>query len=352
VVASSLAVTSVLLVILLTNEVARVLSRAADNQYPRQMVLELIGLGALHNLTILVPIGLLLGIVFALGRLYHDTEIAAALACGVGPARIYAPVIALALVVTGGLAWLSLVMAPESMARVLSLRSVAVRAGQFAPVSPGRFRMFGGSQGAVVYAQGANRDGTLSNVFIERTHAGRVAVALAGKARYTMSPDGSTVTIILYDGERFDGVPGGAQFRRMTFTEYTVPVQVPPPVDTVTDLDATPTRELVGSKDPHERAELQWRMALPTMCFVLALVAVPLSRLRPRQGRYGRLWIAALLYPVYLNLLTAGKSWIERGSLPQGIGLWWAHVAILLLALLVVFFPGWVSRLRHRDAPR
>ena len=59
--------TGVLLVILLTNEVARVLSRAADNQYPRQMVLELIGLGALHNLTILVPIGLLLGIVFALG---------------------------------------------------------------------------------------------------------------------------------------------------------------------------------------------------------------------------------------------------------------------------------------------
>ena len=342
--------TGVLLVILLTNEVARVLSRAADNQYPRQMVLELIGLGALHNLTILVPIGLLLGIVFALGRLYHDTEISAALACGVGPGRIYAPVTALAVVVTGGLAWLSLVMAPESMARVLSLRSVAVRAGQFAPVAPGRFRVFGGAQGAVVYAQGENRDGTLANVFIERTHEGRVEVALAGRASHAMAPDGRTVTITLYDGERFDGVPGSAQFRKTTFAEYSVPVQVPPPVDTVTDLDATPTRELVGSRDPHKRAELQWRMALPTMCLVLALVAVPLSRLRPRQGRFGRLWIAALLYPVYLNLLTAGKTWIERGSLPEAFGLWWTHVAILLLALLFVLAPRWLARLRHRDA--
>src|SRR5437016_13098449 len=77
-----LVVTGVLLLSLLANQVAGVLERAALNQYPQSVVLELIWLGALQNLSVLVPVGLLLGVVLAFGRLYHDSEMAAALACG------------------------------------------------------------------------------------------------------------------------------------------------------------------------------------------------------------------------------------------------------------------------------
>src|ERR1700756_2883013 len=98
-----LAVTGVLLLILLANEVVGGMERAAANQYPQSMVLELIGLSSLQYLSIVVPVGLLLGIVLAFGRLYHDSEMAAALACGAGPLNIYVPVALLALVVTAGL---------------------------------------------------------------------------------------------------------------------------------------------------------------------------------------------------------------------------------------------------------
>src|SRR5881227_856599 len=87
VVTAWLLVTGVLLVILLVNQMVGVLERAAASQYPEGVVLELIGLGALQNLSILLPVGLLLGVVLAFGRLYHDSEMAAALACGAGPAR-------------------------------------------------------------------------------------------------------------------------------------------------------------------------------------------------------------------------------------------------------------------------
>jgi len=349
VIASWLAVTGVLLVILVTNEVARVLSRAADNQYPRSMVLELIGLGAVHNLNILVPIGLLLGIFLAFGRLYHDSEMTALIACGAGPARIYAPVGALALVVTALLAWLSLDVAPQAMLSVLNLRSVALRAGQFAPITPGRFRTFG-SGGTVVYAQGENPDGTLANVFVERGRGAFVEVAIAARARHAMAPDGRSLTITLYDGERLEGKPGSAQFRIMRFAQHVVPVQMPPPVLAVSDLDATPTRELVGSPDRAREAELQWRLALPVMGVVLTLIAVPLSRLTPRQGRYARVWVAAVLYLFYSNLVALGRSWIERGTLPDSIGLWWTHVVIIAAAVLVILAPRWIARVRHRDA--
>jgi lipopolysaccharide export system permease protein len=347
VIASWLAVTGVLLVILLTNEVARVLSRAADNQYPRGMVLQLIGLSALHNVSVLVPIGLLLGVVLAFGRLYADSEVSAALACGVAPARIYFSVTLFALVVTALLAWLSLSVEPQAMAQVLNLRSAALQAGQLSPVAPGRFRAFGGGS-SVVYAQGVNRDGTLSNVFVERNREGRVEVALATRARHEVAPDKRSVIITLYDGERLEGTPGSAQYRIMHFAEHTIPVQVPPPVESVTDLDAAPTRELSRSQDPKKRAELHWRIALPVMSLVLPILAVPLSRLRPRQGRYARIWVAVLLYLIYSNLIAAGKLGIERGSIPQFLGLWWTHVAIILLVLLAVAGPRWVARLRHR----
>ncbi len=158
------------------------LERAAVNQFPQGVVLELIWLGTLQNLSVLVPFGLLLGVVLTFGRMYHDSEMAAALACGVGPARFYFPIAMLAVVVTGLLAWLTVVLAPQATARTMSLRSAAVRAGQFAPIAAGKFRTFGGHS-AVVYAEEVNPDGTLGNVFVELSVGSRVEVAVADRAR-------------------------------------------------------------------------------------------------------------------------------------------------------------------------
>ena len=347
VVANWLVVTGVLLVILLTNQLARVLERAAENQYPQQVVLELIGLGALQNLSVIMPIGLLLGVVLAFGRLYHDSEMAAALACGVGPAVLYRPIVLLTVAVTLGIAWLTLEVAPGAIARSLSLRGAALQAGQFAPIAPGRFRTFGGGD-AVVYAENVNEDGTLANVFVERDRDGRVEVALAQRARHSVSPDGMTHTITLYDGERFEGTPGSPRFRIVKFGQHTVPVQVPKLTDSVTSMEAVPTFSLLESNDPEKRAEFHWRVALPVMCVVLTLLAVPLSRLRPREGRFARVWLAVLIYFVYSNLVSAGKVWLARGTVPEYLGLWWVHIAVAVLAFVIIMGPRGITRWRYR----
>lgn len=342
-----LAVTGVLLVILLTNQLARVLQRAAENQYPQSVVLELIWLGALQNLTVLMPIGLLLGVVLAFGRLYHDSEMAAALACGVGRSTLYVPVGLLAVLVTAIMAWLTMFLAPESIARSLSLRNAALQQGQFAPVVPGRFRTFGGSD-VVVYAEGAEPDGTLTNVFVERDREGAVEVALAQRAKHSVGRDGMTHTITLYDGERFEGTPGSPKFRIMRFAENTIPVEVPKLSDAITALEAEPTDELLQSPNRDKRAELHWRIAMPVMCVVLTLLAVPLSRLRPREGRYARLLQAILIYFVYSTFLSAGKVWLARGTVPDYLGLWWVHVVVLVLAFASISGPRVIARLRYR----
>jgi len=348
IVVTSVVVTAVLLVLLLANQVATVLERAAVNQFPQSVVLQLIWLGALQNLTILIPVGLLLGVVLAFGRMYHDSEMAAALACGVGPASIYRPVALLTLLVVAVLAWLTLSLAPDATAQTLSLRSAAARAGRFAAIAPGKFRTFGGS--AVVYAEDVKPDGTLGNVFVENNRGPRVEVALADRARHAVTADGMTHTITLYDGERFEGVPGTPEFRIVRFSEHVVPIQVPTPTDSIKNIEAQSTDSLLGSADPDKRAELHWRLALPVMCLVLTFLAVPLARLRPRQGRYAKVWLALMVYFVYSNLISAGKVWLAHGQTPDVLGLWWTHVVIVILAFLFLNGPRTWTNLRLRRA--
>ncbi|HXS26252.1 MAG TPA: LptF/LptG family permease, partial [Steroidobacteraceae bacterium] len=118
------------------------------------------------------------------------------------------------------------------------------------------------------------------------------------------------------------------------------------------DLDAAPTARLIGVRDRASQAELQWRFAMPVMCIVLAVIAVPLSRLKPRQGRYARLWVAVVLYLVYSNLIALGRSWIEHGTMPASIGLWWTHAAVIAAAAVFVLAPRGLAHLRHRDEVR
>lgn len=55
------------------------------------------------------------------------------------------------------------------------------------------------------------------------------------------------------------------------------------------------------------------------------LIAVPLSKVNPRQGKFGRLLPALALYLLYYILLIACRSAIEDGKIPQQLGMWWIH---------------------------
>ena len=84
------------------------------------------------------------------------------------------------------------------------------------------------------------------------------------------------------------------------------------------------------------------------MAGVMALIAVPLARLRPRQGRYARVGYAILIFFLYLNLASAGRVWIARGVVPAWLGLWWVHGAVALFATGLLWVPRWRARWRYR----
>jgi lipopolysaccharide export system permease protein len=176
----------------------------------------------------------------------------------------------------------------------------------------------------------------LHNVFVQRESEGRIEVALADTATYSKAAANGVHLVTLFNGRRYEGVPGHDDFRVIEFREHGIPIFTPADAIGTKDPDTKPTRELLGSDAPSDVAQLQFRASTPLMALVLTLIAVPLSRLRPRQGRYARVGFAIMVYFVYSNLLSAAKVWLEKGELAPAIGVWWIHLAALALGLYLV----------------
>ena len=337
-----LAVTGILVAILVSNQLSRVLGRAATDSYGRHVVFDLIALGAIMNLSVIVPAGLLLAIVLALGRLYHDSEMAALQGCGFAPTRMLVPLSCFAVVIAVGLAWLSFVQVPRADHQAQLLRQSAVKEAQFGQLDAGRFRSFvSGGGDAVFYAERVDAEGVLHNVFVRRETAERVEVALAETATYSKASSDGMHFVTLFNGRRYEGVPGKSDFRIIEFREHGIPIVTPEDkLGTEQDPDTRPTRELLGSTAPEDIAQLQFRASSPIMALILTLLAVPMSRLRPRQGRYARVGFAIVVYIIYANLLSAAKVWVEKGQLPPAIGVWWVHILLLAFGLYLIYREG------------
>jgi lipopolysaccharide export system permease protein len=119
----------------------------------------------------------------------------------------------------------------------------------------------------------------------------------------------------------------------VAFREHGIPVRVPSAGAARIREEQKTTAELAASSDPKDISELQWRLSLPLMVLTLTLLAVPLSSLRPREGRYARVGYAILAYFLYSNLISAARVWMEKGQLDPRLGLWWVHLLMVAVAL-------------------
>ncbi|EIK53442.1 permease [Stutzerimonas stutzeri TS44] len=350
------AVSAVLLVIIMSGRFIKYLAQAAQGLLDPGVLLLIMGFRLPGFLQLILPLGLFLGILLAYGRLYLDSEMTVLSATGMSQRRLLCYSLAPAALVAALVGWLSLGLAPQGIAEVDRILNQQDSLTEFDTLVPGRFQTLrDGSR--VTYTRELSADRSeLAGVFISETNTSArsgktrgLSVLVAESGRQEIQPDGSRY-LILENGFRYDGNPGQADYRAIQYDTYGVLLPKPEVAVELSEREALPTRDLLGSDSLRHRSELQWRLSMPVLVFVVTLLAVPLARVNPRQGRFLKLLPAILLYMTYLALLIAVRGALDKGRIPMALGLWWVHGLFFAIGLLMLYWEALMLWLKKRRA--
>lgn len=340
------AVAVVLLSVVMSARFVQYLADAAEGKIDPDVVFAIMGYRMPGFLELILPLAFFLGVLLAYGRLYQDSEITVMHACGVSRARLAGYTLALATAVGGGVAVLSLWLTPQGMARAETLVDAQKNRGEFDLMDAGRFYPLRGGRG-VSYAGELSPDGRMEDVFLVEAGADsagepRMVIVVAARGEPQRSEDGRAVYLVLEDGYRYQGVPGQADFEITQFAEYGQRIPERARRDRPGWAESVPTGELRQSTDPEHIAALQWRYSTVLLVPIITLMALPLSRTSPREGRFARVLPAMVLYMLYLISLNAARGAIEDGELATTPGLWAVHGLFVMLGIgLMLWWVGW-----------
>ena len=172
-------------------------------------------------------------------------------------------------------------------------------------------------------------------------------IIIADAARPYIDPENGARFMQLDNVMQYDGRPGTGEFAIGQFDRQSILLPAPAPFDAVLEESTLPTSALLGSSDVAQLAELQWRISVLLLIPVITLIAIPMSRVNPRQGRYSKLLPAALLYVLYFVSLEFCRDLIAEGELSPVLGLWWVHLLFVIFGVLNFmrdgepWFAGW-----------
>ena len=311
----------------------RYLDLVASGLLPTNVVLPLLLIGLAMALEILLPIGFHISVVVGLSRLYTDSEMTAFFACGISPMRIFRIVAVVSLLVAVLMACLTLYVRPWAYDLRYLLEHQAIAEFNFADLKPGHFYE-NPSGNRVLFFEGVDpNSGRMQRVFIQTTSGDTVTIVSADEAFHQAGDDGGGAGFLVCIRARtYDFSPSQVDVSQTVSAELRVKLDNPDDAPIGYKRKAAPTWELAHSIKSSDIAELQWRLSTPVFAFLMGLLGFPLSRARPREGKYAKLFMSAVSYAVFYNLQLIAKSWVEQDVVKSIPGLWWPN---LLLALLI-----------------
>lgn len=334
---SSLASILILFVILLSNGASAVLSDIALGEAPSNALLPLMMSQSTSLLTVLLPFGLFLGIMFAFGRLYKDYEMTVLNSCGFGYKQMLVPVSLVILPLFILSLFISTSFNANTQRYAQSIVNQHENKNEFEQILPGKFNV-SKSGDLVFYMESMSDDRKhLNNIIIHNQEGDIASIEIAEKGFQVKNNETDQLFLDVGPGIRYQGKSNTLEY---SITQYQTH-------GLLLDLESKNSKKKIkrkekplsllwDSKNRRDRIELQWRFATSIALVVLALLAIPLSYIPPRKGRYGKMGAAILVYILYSSLLGAVLAWMEKGKVPIDTGFWFVHLGFLVLTLLLL----------------
>lgn len=337
------AVTLILLFIFMCNNLVRYLGMVSRGKFAFWVLMHLILLQVPITLGLLLPMGLFIGILLSYGRLYVDSEMTVLFACGYNRKQFIMSTMGIALIIAIISTFFSFWVLPAMELRIQQVFAEAKSGSVLDTITPGKFQVLNnGNSERVYYVQKISRGHKhVEQVFsAERTlEKGKLPspweVIVAKRGEDKFDPKTANDYFQMDDGQIYKGIPGEKSFHVVAYKTYGIRSGS----GTLKNLSTNPrlmkfSRLLVFARfNKPAMAELQWRISIPLAVLLLAFLAIPLSRIRPRQGRYAKFLPAIIIFIIYFNLLMLARGWVGSGRLPVWLGMWWVHGLLLLLGL-------------------
>jgi lipopolysaccharide export system permease protein len=339
---TTLAVTSILVLIIMAHQFVHYLGDAAGGRLTPKAVAQMMGVQIPLLLGFMLPLGFFLGILLCYGRLYVDNEMTILAACGISKLALLNKSLQLAGVVACLVAIIMIWVEPKMAWYRDHIIAKSITSSPIERISAGRFQLAGNW---VLYTEGVTRDHQkLSHIFAATVRSSKpfdkkvhpIDIVVAENAFQKVTPAKETF-IVLTNGRRYLGVVGDKKYQIIQFSEYGV--RLPEKEAQLRKIEECMSFKDLWKRRGHLKAlaELQWRIAMPLSVLILTLFAVPLSEVKPRQGRFGQMLPAIIIYVIYINLLFLGRAWIEKSWISPEWGLWWIHALMLVLAAIILY---------------
>jgi lipopolysaccharide export system permease protein len=352
--------------VLYVRPLSHVLELLARRNLPDSEIVSLFLLPLPSILVITIPMAVLLGTLIGLSRMAADSETIAIRATGIGKGQFVRPVLMFALLGWALTSWMSLFLAPRSF-RTLEQSEANLAAAQANyEIQPRVFiEQF---PHLLLYLKDVTSSGARwRGVFIiDRSQRNEVRVTLAETGRLVNEDDSARLMLQLENGATHEFDPQHRQqYSVISFQNTDIPIAEPAAnaSERLSPSMLSPLTLLGNLHTPSgSRAalvELNYRLALPVACLVLALVAVPIGLISRKGGKAFGLMLSILLVFVYYMMMASGLNLSREGRLNPVIGLWMANAVFGAAGLLMLrqsnrvrtgvdFLHGGLEKIGHR----
>ncbi|HEX5278124.1 MAG TPA: LPS export ABC transporter permease LptF [Fluviicoccus sp.] len=351
---SALAVTSLLTFILMGGRVIKYFGMAAQGKLDVELLSAVLLYRLPGFLELIIPLGLFVAVLLVFGRLYVDNEMAILASSGISRWQIAAQLLPSVAAVMLLVSLFSLVVSPWGNRASEELFAAQARRNTFDLIRPGQFQRVGER---MLFARGVTPDKTrLLGVMMfeerkEPAGEGARVLVMADSARRTHDPATGLAYIELDQGVRYELTLTGLRYSKLHFDNYRMRVSDPADVGEITRARTLPSSEIFAQRhdDRLVMGEWVWRISMPLIVPVAALLALALSRVSPRQGRFLKLFPAILLYISYVVLIASARNALEKDKAGQ-VAVWGIHAGYFVLGLLMLGWEDMVLRLNRRRA--
>ncbi len=337
----ALSVTTIFVLVLMVLYGAEVLEDIAGGHVPVSMLSWQVLLYLPEAIRTVAPLGVMLGVLLAMGQLHNDGELTMMTAVGMTPrAKIriglwFGIISALLVFLLSGWAL------PAAKRYEQVLFQQAARSAEFWGVLPGQFTGLPEDKG-VIYVAELDREGVAKEVFVNWRQQQQEQLLTSSTGQFRLENETGERSVTMHHGRRTTVAENGSM-QTLDFAKAQVRLPVPVSAQRSIQPGAWSWSQLLAAGSLPALAEMHWRIAHAIACVILALIAVLLARYAPRRQATVRPLIALLIYVIYINLLNLSQVWVANGRLSPVIGLWWVH------ALAAIITIG-LSRLHRRLA--